>query len=131
MPKHPLRLLRESNAPAEELLELLAEDVVFHSPIFAKPVVGRDLVAKVMQQAVQVREGRYTDEFRQGAKTVLIWSGTIDGHKLESFELIEDDEHGKIASRTVAMRPLPVVTIFRDAMFARLGGLLSDDFWKL
>jgi uncharacterized protein with FMN-binding domain len=131
MPSHPLRLLREAKAPAEELHKLLAEHVVFHSPIFAKPVVGRDLVAKVMQQAVQVREGQYTYELRDGSKTILVWSGKIDGHKLESFELIEDDDQGRIVSRTVAMRPFPVVAIFRDAMFARLGGLLTEDFWTL
>jgi uncharacterized protein with FMN-binding domain len=131
MASHPLRILRDSGGSMAALTALLAEDVVFNSPILAKPVIGRELVAKVMQQSVQVRDGRYTDEFRQGLKTVLVWEGSIQGHKLQSFELIEDNPEGLIVARTVSMRPYPVVAIFRDAMHARLAGILGREYWDL
>ena len=80
---------------------------------------------------MQVRDGHYTDEFRHGAKTVLVWEGTIEGHKLQSFELIEYDAEGRIVERSVAMRPYPVVSIFRNAMAKRLAGLLPEEYWAL
>src|SRR5262249_842555 len=43
---HPFRRLREAGAAsAADYGALLAEDVVFHSPIFVQAVIGRDKVA--------------------------------------------------------------------------------------
>lgn len=129
MQRHPLRILRETGGTREQLLELLAPDVVFHSPIFREPVVGRELVADVMLRAAAVRGGAYVEEFRDGRRTVLVWEGTIAGQKLQSLELIEDDEQGRIKVRTVAMRPYHAVTLFRQAMHEALGDLLPEQFW--
>ena len=89
------------------------------------------MIVQIISHSVQVRDGHYTDEFRHGAKTVLVWEGTIEGHKLQSFELIEDDAEGRIVERSVAMRPYPVVSIFRNAMAKRLAGLLPEEYWAL
>jgi hypothetical protein len=129
MERHPLRVWRESKGTRDQLEALLAPDVVFHSPIFREPVRGRDLVVEVMLRAGAVREGAYVHELRNGGKAVLVWEGAIRGHKLQSFELIEDDANGKVAVRTVAMRPYHVVTLFREAMREGLGNLLPEHFW--
>ena len=44
----------------------------------------------------------------------------MDGHKLESLEVIVDDEQGRIVERTIALRPYPALKLFRDAMYASL-----------
>jgi hypothetical protein len=130
MTKHPLRQWRESGAnDLAALRDLLAPDVVFHSPILARPLQGRDLVMQVMTVSVQVRDGAYTDEFRRGADTLLVWTGTIDGKKLQSFEALEDDAEGRVLVRTVAMRPYPALVLFRAAMYERLATVLPSEYW--
>jgi hypothetical protein len=130
MTKHPLRQWRESGANDPAVLrDLLAPDIVFHSPILAMPLQGRDLVLQVMRESVQVRDGAYTNEFRSGTNTVLVWTGTIGGKKLQSFEALEDDSKGRVLVRTVAMRPFSAVVLFRTAMYERLSTLLPAEYW--
>jgi hypothetical protein len=40
----------------------------------------------------------------------------MEGHKIESFEGIVDNEQGLIVERTIALRAYPAVTLFRDAI---------------
>ena len=53
----------------------------------------------------------------------------MDGRKIESFEVIVDDEQGLIVERTIAMRPYPAVKQFRNAMHASLKDKLPPDVW--
>jgi hypothetical protein len=132
MNKHPLRQFKESpGATSDSLKVLLADDVVFSSPIFSREVTGKELVAEVMLTSTSVRDGHFTHEFRQGNETVLIWEGIIDGHKLVSFELIVDDAHGRIKYRSVAFKPHPVTELFRAAMYDRLKDIIPEDMWVL
>ena len=129
---HPLRQLRESgkSTPAQ-VGALLAENVVFNSPILVRPITGRDAVAAIFAQSSSTRgSGTYTSELKIDERTTFLrWEGTIDGRKLESLEVIVDDEHGLIAERTIAMRPYPAVKMFRDAMHASLKDKLPSDVW--
>jgi len=132
MKKHPLREFKETpGASLEKLESLLSDDVVFSSPIFSRELIGKELVAKVMLASTSVRDGKFTHEFREGKETVLIWEGTINGHKLVSFELIVDDEEGRIKHRSVAFKPYPVTTLFRAAMYEQLKNLIPVDMWEL
>lgn len=132
MSKHPLRVFKESpGATLDGLKSLLAADVVFSSPIFTREVVGRDLVAKVMLTSTTVRDGHFTHEFKKDNETVLIWEGTIEGHKVVSFELIVDDQEGKVRYRSVAFKPYPVTTLFRSAMYEQLKDIIPEDMWHL
>src|SRR5262245_24696466 len=127
---HPLRKLRESGkATAAQVSELLADDVVFNSPILIRPVRGREVIAAIFAQSSSTRgSGTYTAEFKLDARTTFLrWEGTMDGHKIESFEIIVDDEQGLIVERTIAMRPYPAVRLFRDAMYASLNDRLPPD----
>ena len=53
----------------------------------------------------------------------------MDGRKIESFEIIIDDEQGLIVERSIAMRLYPAVKLFRDAMYASLKDKLPPDVW--
>ena len=57
------------------------------------------------------------------------WVGTMDGHKIESLEVIVDNEQGLIVERTIALRPYPALKLFRDAMYASLKDKLPPDVW--
>jgi len=129
---HPLRKLRESgNATPAEVSELLAENVVFNSPILVRPIEGREPVAAIFAQSSSTRgSGTYTADFKLDERTTFMrWVGTIDGHKLESLEVVVDDEQGLIVERTVALRPYPAVKLFRDAMYESLKDKLPPDVW--
>jgi hypothetical protein len=39
--------------------------------------------------------------------TFLRWKGTIEGHRLESLELLVDGPDGLLVERTIAYRPFP------------------------
>jgi hypothetical protein len=63
---HPLRKLRESGkATPAQVSELLAEDVVFNSPILARSIEGREINAAIFAQSSSTRgSGSYTAEIK-------------------------------------------------------------------
>jgi hypothetical protein len=129
---HPLRKLRESGKPTpEQVSELLAEDVTFNSPILARSLHGREAIAAIFAQSSSTRgSGAYTAEHKLDDRTTFMrWEGTMDGHKIESFEIIVDNDQGLIVERTIALRPYPAVKLFRDAMYASLKDKLPPDVW--
>ena len=130
---HPIRKLRESgHATPEQFAALLAEDVVMHSPLLTRAIVGRDAVAKTMAASSRNRDnpGTYVLERRLDENTTFLrWQGTIDGHEFESMELLTDGPDGKLKERTVAYRPFPALKIFRDKQHAATADLLPPDMW--
>lgn len=129
---HPLRKLRESGKPTpEQVRELLADNIVFNSPILARPIAGRDVIAAIFAQSSATRgSGNYTSEVKLDERTTFLrWVGTMDGHKFESMEIVVDNEQGKIVERTIALRPFPALKLFRDAMYASLKDKLPPDVW--
>lgn len=130
---HPLRKLRESgSATPASVSALLAENIVFNSPILARSIQGRDIIAAIFAQSSSTRgSGAYTAEYKLDELTTFLrWEGTMDGHKIESLEIIVDNEQGLIVERTIALRPFPAVKLFRDAMYASLKDKLPSDVWE-
>jgi hypothetical protein len=130
---HPIRKLRElGHATPEQFAELLAEDVVMHSPLLIKAIVGRDAVAKTMAASSRNRDnpGTYVLERRLDESTTFLrWQGMIEGHEFESMELLTDGPDGKLRERTVAYRPFPALKSFRDKQYAATADRLPPDMW--
>ena len=129
---HPLRKLREAgSATPAQVAELLAEDAVFNSPILARSIQGREPLSAIFAQSSSTRgSGAYTAEYKIDERTTFLrWEGTMDGHKIESLEVIVDNEDGLIQERTIALRPFPAVKLFRDAMYTSLKDKLPADVW--
>jgi hypothetical protein len=130
---HPFRKLREAGPPTpEQAATILAENVVMHSPVLIKPIVGRELVAITISNSSHSRDdpGQYIFEGKIDERTTLLrWQGKIEGHKIESLELLTDDENGLLVERTVAYRPFPALKIFRDRLIAFNAGKLPADMW--
>jgi hypothetical protein len=132
MTMHPLRKLRESGKPtADQIKELLADNIIFNSPILVRPVEGRDVIASIFAQSSATRgSGKYTAEVKvDECTTFLRWVGTMNGHKFESLEIIVDNEQGLIEERTIALRPYPALKLFRAAMYESLKDKLPPDVW--
>jgi len=128
---HKLIQLREAGAGFDEIAAILAPDVVFKSPVFSRNVEGREQVAKSMLAAASARNGRYVSEMSDGNRTLLVWSGTVDGKPLDSFEMLLHDDAGLIVERTVAMRPFSSVVHFRNAMYRAMKDTLGPSYFKL
>src|SRR4029077_20446399 len=89
--------LRESGKPTPaQVSALLAENIVFNSPILVRPIEGREVIAAIFAQSSSTRgSGSYTAEFKLDERTTFLrWVGTMDGHKIESLEVIVDNEQG-------------------------------------
>jgi hypothetical protein len=81
---------------------VLNENVVMHTPVLTKPIVGRELVSITISNSTQSRDdpGKYIFEGKIDARTTLLrWQGTVEGHKIESLELLTDDENGLLLER--------------------------------
>jgi hypothetical protein len=129
---HAIRKLRESGrANAADYETILAANVVFHSPVLIRTIEGRTTVAKIFAASTTLREGAYTGEWKlDDRRTLLRWRGQIQGHELESLDIIEENDEGLIVDRTIAFRPMPAAKLFRDAMRSALGSAIPDDFWE-
>src|SRR5262249_43301253 len=131
---HPFRKLREAGPPTpQHAAAILAENVVMHSPVLIKPIVGRNLVAITISNSSHSRDdpGKYICEGKLDDRTTLLrWQGTVEGHKIESLELLTDDENDLLIERTVAYRPFPAVKIFRERLIALNAGRLPAEMWE-
>lgn len=67
---HPLRKLREAGKPTPaQVSELLADNVVFNSPLLIRPIEGREVGAAIFAQSSSTRgSGTYTAEFNIGVQ---------------------------------------------------------------
>jgi len=102
---HPLRKLREFGNPTPaQVRELLAENIVFNSPILVRPIEGREVIAAIFAQSSATRgSGTYTAEFKLDERTTFLrWVGTMDGHKSRAWRFHRDNEQGLIVERTIA-----------------------------
>ncbi len=104
----------------DALADLLAPDVVFHSPVTFHPFLGRETVTKLLGLVAQTFEDfRYTDELDTDGAHALIFRASIEGKELEGIDLLRFDEAGLIADFTVMLRPLSGLIPFAQAMGAK------------
>lgn len=102
------------------VVALLAEDVVFHSPVSHKPYRGREQVGWILATVATVFEDfTYVAEAENGRSSMLRFRAHIGDRQLEGVDLIERDEAGKVAALTVMVRPLSALQALGDAMRAR------------
>jgi hypothetical protein len=104
---------------------LLAEDVVFHSPIAFQPYRGRDAVGTVLRAVVEVFEDfRYVREIGapDAADHALVFRTRIGAREIEGCDFLHLDENGTITELTVMVRPLNGALALAEAMKAKLAG---------
>jgi hypothetical protein len=102
--------------------ELLAQDIVFHSPVTFHPFVGRETVTALLAQVIQVFEDfRFTDELQSDGAHALIFRATVAGtdREIEGIDLLRFDADGLICDFTVMLRPLSALAPFAQAMGER------------
>ena len=100
--------------------ELLAADIVFHSPVTFHPFVGRETVVGLLEQVAQVFEDfSYSDELQAGDAHALIFRAKVGDREVEGLDLLRFDEQGLICDFTVMVRPLSGLIPFAREMGER------------
>ncbi|HTQ68286.1 MAG TPA: nuclear transport factor 2 family protein [Solirubrobacteraceae bacterium] len=101
----------------EAISSLLAEDVVFHSPVTFHPFVGREDVSRVLELVSQTFENfRYTDELTVDGAEALVFRASVGDRELEGIDLLRFDDDGLIRDFTVFVRPMSGLVPLAQAM---------------
>jgi hypothetical protein len=101
--------------------ELLASDIVFHSPVTFHPFTGRETVTRLLGEVAQVFEDfRYTDELAAAGAHALVFRASVGEREIEGIDLLRFDGEGLIAEFTVLLRPLSGLVPFAQAMAERV-----------
>src|SRR5438045_4306656 len=70
------------------IVDAMAADVVFHTPVASAPVEGRAIVEWVLTAVFHTYDGfQYTDQFETAEKIALLYRATVGEHKLEGVEV--------------------------------------------
>jgi len=107
------------------LEDLLAEDVVFHSPVVHTPQRGRAITVRYLSAALHVLNNetfRYVGEWRAPRSAVLEFVTTIDGIEIDGVDIIDWNEDGRISQFKVMARPLKAINLLHRLMGERLAG---------
>jgi hypothetical protein len=108
---------------------LLADDVVFYSPVVFTPQRGKAVTALYLQAAGQALPGegdgafRYTKKVLAGDVAVLEFETTVEGKHVNGVDIIRCDEAGLIVEFRVMIRPLQAVNAVHQAMGAMLASM--------
>jgi hypothetical protein len=108
---------------AAGLEKLLADDVVFVSPVVHTPQRGKAITLKYLRAAILVLGGdgfHYVGEWFGESSAVLEFVTTIDGLEINGVDIIGWDSEGRIDRFKVMVRPLKAIDALHRAMGARL-----------
>lgn len=122
--------------------ELLADEVVFYSPVVFTPQRGRAITTRYLEAAIRSLAGerpggedrgdgsasgfRYTKQVIAGDTAVLEFETTVEGTYINGVDIIRCDDDGRIVEFRVMIRPLQAVNLVHAQMRAMLEALASD-----
>ncbi|MBU6503986.1 MAG: nuclear transport factor 2 family protein [Burkholderiales bacterium] len=101
------------------LERLLADDVVFVSPVVHTPQPGKAITTKYLQAALQVLNNEtftYLNEWYGADSAVLEFQSTVDGIVINGIDMIGWNEAGRIDRFKVMVRPLKAMNKLHEHM---------------
>lgn len=107
----------------EGAVALLADDVVFRSPVVFRPYAGRDVVGALLLAVSRVFEDfRYEREIgAEGARDhALVFRTRVGDREIEGCDFLHTNDDGLIDDLTVMVRPLSGALALAEAMQAQL-----------
>ncbi|WP_328857378.1 nuclear transport factor 2 family protein [Williamsia herbipolensis] len=104
-------------ADHEAMERLLAENVVFRSPVAFKPYSGRPVTAGILRAVFRVFEGfRYVRQIDDGDDHVLVFEAEINGRSVNGCDILHTNADGLIEEFTVMVRPLSAANALAERM---------------
>jgi hypothetical protein len=125
---HPFRKAVESD-DMDAVAALLADDVVFTSPVAFQPYAGKPITAAILRAVARVFEDfTYVREIANpdGRDHALVFTATVGGKKLQGCDFLHFDEHGRIDEFTVMVRPLSAAMALSEAMGAQFDRIAKE-----
>lgn len=110
---------------ASALDTLLADDVVFQSPVVHTPQLGKEITKLYLTAAMHVLGNdtfRYVGEWFGPTSGILEFETEIDGIKINGIDMIGWNDAGQITSFKVMVRPLKAMNKLHEMM----GKLLAE-----
>ncbi len=108
-----------STRSMSKLSTLLADDVVFHSPVVHAHQKGKKLTFLYLSAAFKVFSNesfQYVREVANEKEAVLEFEVEIDGILINGIDMISWNDDGKITDFKVMIRPLKGVNIIHQKM---------------
>ena len=102
---------------------LLADEVVFHSPIIHTPQVGKAITQRYLTAACAVffnETFRYVREVVNGHDAMLEFLVTVDDIIVNGVDMIKSNDDGQIVEFKVMLRPLKGINVIHEKMAAML-----------
>ncbi|MET9890438.1 nuclear transport factor 2 family protein [Streptomyces sp. NBC_00647] len=102
--------------------ELLADDVVFTSPVAFKPYPGKAITAAILRGVWRVfTDFRYVREIAgaDGRDHALVFTAKVGDKEINGCDFLHFDEDGLIDEFTVMVRPLTAAQALSEAMGAQ------------
>ncbi|WP_281253118.1 nuclear transport factor 2 family protein [Mycobacterium terramassiliense] len=136
---HPFRAAVEGRDEGA-IQAMLADDVVFISPVAFKPYVGKPITAAILRGVLRVFEDfHYIREIAgaNGRDHAFVFETSIAGApgvRVTGCDFLHFDDDGRIDEFMVMVRPLSGATALSDAMGAQFGRIqreaveLADQF---
>lgn len=112
-----------STRDTDGLADLLADNVVFHSPVVHTPQAGRAVTTQYLSAAFHVffnDSFRYVHETTGPASAVLEFLVDIDGIAVNGIDMFRWNEDGRITEFKVFIRPLKAINLVHQKMAAML-----------
>lgn len=107
------------NQNKAKLSSILAEEVIFYSPIVHSPQVGKQLTLMYLSAAFEVLFNdsfKYVREVVNDTETLLEFEVEIDGILINGIDMISWNDEGKIVSFKVMLRPLKAMNLIHQKM---------------
>lgn len=101
---------------------LLADDVVFSSPVVFRPYAGKATAAAILRGVTRVFEDfRYVREINDagGLDSALVFAARVGDREISGCDFLHLDENGLIDEFTVMVRPLSAAQALAAAMGAQ------------
>jgi len=102
---------------------ILADEVVFYSPVVHTPQVGKVITLQYLTAAFHVFSNesfQYVRELAGPRDAVLEFQVEIDGITVNGVDMIKWDDQGRIVEFKVLIRPLKAVNLIHQKMAAML-----------
>ncbi|MFI0966391.1 nuclear transport factor 2 family protein [Streptomyces sp. NPDC021080] len=102
--------------------ELLADDVVFTSPVAFKPYPGKPITAAILRGVWRVfSDFRYVREIdgADGRDHALVFTAKVGDKEINGCDFLHFDEDGRIDELMVMVRPLSAAQALSEAMGAQ------------
>ena len=125
---HPFRKAVEAG-DHDAIRALLAEDVVFTSPVAFKPYPGRSITAAILRGVDRVfSDFRYVREISSadGRDHALVFEARVGERRINGCDFLHMNEDGLIDDFVVMVRPLSAATALAEAMGAQFERIAKE-----